>query len=248
MCNQSLLDHGFAHYRTRGFRFERLAMVFPLILIAGVAAVQAQVAPLPPAPQRLGRAFMSPMGEPFYGRTPGEDGLTVWFAQADRNHDGFLTVDEMRDDAQRFFEQLDTNHDGEIDPDEITHYEVVVAPQFRVRSYFSAQNMPGGEQQVRYDDESGAGHFSLMQIPEPVASADSNFNRGVSSDEFARAAAARFKLLDVNRSGRLTLPELEDIRHAATSVANNKKRGSAPQSGPSDNPASAEYGRPSQPQ
>jgi len=221
-------------------------MVFPLVLIMGVAAVQAQAAP--PAPlQHIGRAFMSPMGEPFYGRTQGEDGLTVWFAQADRNHDGFLTVDEMRDDAQRFYEELDANHDGEIDPDEITHYEVVVAPQFRVRSYVSAQSMPGGDQQVHYDDESGAGRFSLLKIPEPVASADSNFNRGVSADEFASSAAARFKLLDVNRSGRLTLPQLEDIRHAATSVANNK-RGSQSQTGPSDNPTSAEYGRSSRPQ
>ena len=222
-------------------------MVFPLMLIMGLAAAQAQSAPPSPA-QQLGRAFMSPMGEPFYGRIPGEDGLTVWVAQADRNHDGFLTVDEMKDDAQRFFDALDANHDGEIDPDEITHYEVVVAPQFRVRSYVSAQNMPGGEQQVHYDDESGAGHFSLLTIPEPVASADSNFNRGISSAEFASAAAARFKLLDINHAGRLTLPQLEDIRHSATAVANNKKGRSGTQTGPSDNPTSAEYGRSSRPQ
>jgi Ca2+-binding EF-hand superfamily protein len=225
-----------------GFRFERLAMVFPLMLIMGVAFAEAQIAPPSPPPQ-IGRGFMSPMGEPFYGRIQSEDGLTVWFAQADRDHDGFLTVDEMRDDAQRFFEVLDSNHDGEIDPDEISHYEVVVAPQFRVRSYVSGQNMPGGDQQVRYDDESGAGHFGLLTIPEPVASADSNFNRGISSAEFAIAAANRFKLLDINHGGRLTLPQLEDIRHAANAVANRKKSRSGRQTGPSDNPTSAEYGR-----
>jgi hypothetical protein len=183
------------------------------------------------------------MGEPFYGRVSGEDGLVVWFEQADRNHDGTLTADEMIDDAQRFFQVLDTNHDGEIDPDEIARYEDEIAPAFRVRSNFSAEDLPGGGQQVHFDDESGAGRFGLLQIPEPVVSADSNFDRGVSAAEFASAAASRFGLLDVNHTGRLTLPELENIRHAAAASA--RRRGqSKPSVGPSDDPASAEYGQP----
>jgi Ca2+-binding EF-hand superfamily protein len=219
------------------------------MLIAGVATTQAlQGAPPPPPQSRAvgqyaGRAFMSPMGEPFYGRVSGEDGLVVWFEQADRNHDGSLTVDEMIDDAQRFFQVLDTNHDGEIDPDEIARYEDEIAPAFRVRSNFSAEDLPGGGQQVHFDDESGAGRFGLLQIPEPVVSADSNFDGSVSATEFASAAASRFGLLDVNHTGRLTLPELENIRHAAAALA--RRRGqSKPSVGPSDDPASAEYGQP----
>jgi Ca2+-binding EF-hand superfamily protein len=68
------------------------------------------------------------MGEPFRGTASG-DGLTDWFNRADLNHDGFITVDEMQSDAQRFFGRLDTNHDGEIDPDEVTNYETVIAPE-----------------------------------------------------------------------------------------------------------------------
>ena len=144
---------------------------------------------------------MSPMGEPFFERGQGQDGLAAWFHQADANHDGVLTADELASDAQRFFLTLDTNHDGEIDPDEITRYETVVAPS----------GLAG--------DELTAGRFGLLQIPEPVASADSNFNRGVSADEFRAAANSRFQLLDTSHTGRLTLSQLEGIRQAASSAS-----------------------------
>src|SRR4249919_1957942 len=106
-------------------------MVLPILLIAAAAAAQAPQESAPGQSQSgfgsttrgLGRLFISPMGEPFYGRTVGEDGLAVWFAQADRNHDGMITVDEMTADADRFFLALDRTHDGEIDPDDIDYYE-----------------------------------------------------------------------------------------------------------------------------
>jgi Ca2+-binding EF-hand superfamily protein len=180
------------------------------------------------------------MGEPFFGRTAGEDGLVVWFQQADRNHDGSLTVDEMTGDAQRFFQTLDLNHDGEIDPDEISHYDVDIAPHLRSRSFVRVKSLPGGDQEEIADDESGAGEFGLLQIPEPVSSADSNFNRGVSADEFGKTAAARFRLLDFNHAGRLTLPELTSIRRSAAAAVGRKI--GPDEAAPSDDPNSAEYG------
>jgi hypothetical protein len=89
---------------------------------------------------------MSPMGEPFFGNGAGSDGLALWFAQADSNHDG-------------------------------------------------------------------------SNIPEPVMSADGDFNRGVSLEEFRRAATKRFQLLDLNHSGRLTLPVLLTDAEAAADQA-----------------------------
>lgn len=235
-------------------------MAFPFMLIAAVAATQAVQsgpadAPRHPAgraffSQRAGRPFMSPMGEPFFGRTPDEDGLTVWFEQTDRNHDGSLTADEMVEDAQRFFLTLDTNHDGEIDPDEITHYEDVIAPEVRIGPIPPPESQAAGNQQEGGqggggrrggggrghrgrggggsgfggefgggNDEAGAGRYGLLQIPEPVISADADFNRGVSADEFGKAAIERFQLLDVSHTGRLTLSQLEAIRQAAVSAA-----------------------------
>lgn len=216
-------------------------MPLPLLMLAAAAAQPAQSTS---ALQGVGRAFVSPMGEPFRGRTPGEDGLVVWFAQADSNHDGILTVDEMMADADRFFQTLDLNHDGEIDPEEITHYEGVIVPQLRVQSIITASDLPGGEHVEHVDDESSAGRFGLLQIPEPVASADSNFDRGVSPAEFRAAAKQRFQLLDINHAGRLTLAALENIRGAASANAEHKRN---EKNDPSANPTSAEYGQPPQP-
>lgn len=188
-------------------------------------------------PQGPGRAFLSPMGEPFFGRTASEDGLIVWFQQADTNHDGALTSDEMSADADRFFKILDRNHDGEIDPDEISQYEVAV-PQLRISPIFTATDLPGGETETHVDDESSAGQYGLLRNPEPVSSADMNWDRGVSPEEFRAAARRRFQLLDTEHTGRLTLSQLQDIRQSAATIAKKK----TVQPGASDDPTSAEYG------
>jgi hypothetical protein len=107
-------------------------MAFPLIIVVAAAAAQ----PVPSEPINVvgtrryyGRPFISPMGEPFRQRVEHDDPLADWFNQADRNHDGYLTADEMVADADRFFAILDTNHNGRIDPDEIDYYEREIAPE-----------------------------------------------------------------------------------------------------------------------
>ena len=224
-------------------------MFVPVIVLAAAAAQPTAAIPpaassAAPARQGLGRSFISPMGEPFVGRTPGEDGLVVWFAQADANHDGMLTADEMAVDADRFFKTLDLNHDGEIDPDEITNYEAYIVPELRVDPIFSAADLPGGEHVEHVDDETNAGRMGLLKIPEPVASADTNFDRGVSPAEFDAAAKQRFQLLDSNNSGGLTLRDLQVIRTAASTYARRKQHDV--KAGASDDPHSAEYGAPDQ--
>lgn len=74
---------------------------------------------------RGGGLFLSPSGEPFRG--PG--GEAAWFAGADTNHDGVLTLAEFRADAMRFFRVLDANHDGVIDGSENQIYETKIAPE-----------------------------------------------------------------------------------------------------------------------
>lgn len=121
---------------------------FPLFLLLASAPAFAQP-PQPPAgpdapgagPREGGRwsggrhrgsVFLSPMGEPFRSEDPAADNVGTWFAQADANHDGAITLDEMQADAMRFFAALDTNHDGEIDPTELTRYETEIAPEVQV--------------------------------------------------------------------------------------------------------------------
>ena len=143
----------------------------------------------------------------------------MWFQQADRNHDGYVTVDEMQQDAERFFATLDINHDGEIDPDEISRYETVIAPEI------------SSARQTEVDVEQGhrgAARFGLLDLPEPVASADADFNRGVSLPEFRRAAANRFAALDLDHQGQLSLAALELIRPAPEHEEHKSNSSDAP--------------------
>ncbi len=175
-------------------------VLFSILAAIGGQAALAVAAP-PPVTRHWGPIFVSPMGEPFHADRGG-DALAMWFAQADRNHDGYLTLDEMQADAARFFAMLDTNRDGEIDPDETDHYERVIAPQIWAVS--------AGSVEPREDEtHQGASRYGLLDLPEPVTSADADLNRGVSLAEFRDAASQRFAALDLDHRGKLTLAELE---------------------------------------
>jgi hypothetical protein len=70
----------------------------------------------------------------------------------------------------------------------------------------------------------GAARYALLNIPEPVAAADTDFNRGISIQEFRQAALARFALLDAAHQGRLTLAQLEAMPHAPDPSGHRHKR------------------------
>ena len=204
-----------------------------LLLPILAAAAQAQ------APQEkpivvtgyAGVPFISPMGEPFRPRRPDEDALADWFRQADRNHDGFLTIEEMTADADRFFATLDTDHNGEIDPEELVAYEWEIAPEIQVNSKLRRPRTAAADARPATDERredgkdrkrprlegydpldrspQGAARYALINMPEPVAAADADFNRGISLAEFRDASVSRFQLLDKGRTGKLTVPQLE---------------------------------------
>jgi len=230
-------------------------MPAPLLMLA-LLAPAAQAAASPSTPITVTghpwAPFISPMGEPFRAHTPTDDALADWFHEADRNHDGILTVDEMIADAERFFAKLDTDHDGEIGPEEIAKYEYDIAPEIQVMSRtrpVAGQRVPAvskthsdetadaddpddstshGRSHERQRDRAaevdaslgiggalqGAARYSLLNIPEPVAAADTDFNRSITPEEFRQAAIARFQLLDSTHQGRLTLAQLEAMPHA----------------------------------
>ena len=167
--------------------------------------------------------FLSPMGEPFRSRTPDDDPFARWFHQADGNRDGILTSDEMRADAERFFAALDGNRDGRIDSEERMKYESEIAPEVHVNSQWKRTRQQtaadrGDRRQwdkdidgYQLDGLQGAARYGLLNLPEPVAGADADFDRFVSLDEFRRAASYRFQLLDSDRLGQLTLQKLEAL-------------------------------------
>jgi len=187
--------------------------------------------------------FVSPMGEPFRARSADDNTLARWFYQADRNRDGFLTPDEIQADAERFFATLDTDHNGEIDAEELMAYEAEIAPEIQVNTRWMR---PGSQSSAsapapargkpdrphrREGDEydgyllnglQGAARYSLLNMPEPVAAADADFDRAVTLAEFRQAALQRFQLLDTNHQGRLTLAGLETL------LPTRPKRGQGP--------------------
>jgi Ca2+-binding EF-hand superfamily protein len=193
--------------------------------------------------------FISPMGEPFRAHSQTDDTLADWFRKADRNGDGVLTADEMVADADRFFKTLDTNRDGQLDPDELANYEYEIAPDVQVNT--RRRPAPGdpaphaerhrpdeaavrgrmrGEEQLDEDQLGlggklqGAARYGLLNMPEPVAAADTDFNRAITLSEFREAALRRFTLLDSKRQGQLTLIQLEAIRSAALANDRQSKR------------------------
>ena len=219
-----------------------MPLMLPCLIVA-LAAIDAPPVAAPPSSEPIqvvgnrryyGAPFISPMGEPFRRKVPHDDPVADWFRQADRNHDGYLTAEEMTQDAMRFFAVLDTNHDGQIDPDELDYYEQEIAPEVGGEPQdlrgpaiaTDSSSDPSGPDIASTDPDrsatritgggggddrspSGAGRYALLNIPEPVAGADTDLNRIVTQAEFRRAAVRRFNLLDAKHTGRLTLDQLE---------------------------------------
>ena len=179
-----------------------------LLLLAGLTL--ASIA-MPALADDTPSFFISPMGEPFRGH----DAPNIWFDQADTNHDGVLTLDEMEADAARFFATLDRNKDGEIDPDEIEIYETQIAPMISVgnappEASSSSDDSDAPAKKPVYVPQ-GAARFGYFNYPEPVIVADTNFDRGVDAREFRIAADKRFAMLDKNGDGKLEKSELPKL-------------------------------------
>ena len=193
--------------------------------------------------------FISPMGEPFRARTATDDTLARWFNQADRNHDGQITPDEMKADADRFFATLDSDGNGEIGPEELIHYEWELAPDIQLSSRLKrqpgeaptikrpefAEDSSDARRYRRGDGEpdtliglQGAARYGLLNMPEPVAAADADFNRAISRAEFEAAAFARFQLLDTGHRGSLTLAALEAMWTSVLAKVHERKHRSEP--------------------
>ena len=70
----------------------------------------------------------------------------------------------------------------------------------------------------------GAARYALLDIPEPVAAADIDFNRAITLAEFRAAAISRFELLDRAHQNTLTLVQLEALRPALPAAGRGAKR------------------------
>jgi hypothetical protein len=183
-----------------------LALASAVPVTAAPSAAQGDQAKVPDAASAL---FVSPFGEPFRA----SHGLADWFAGADGDHNGVLTLKEFTADGLRFLTVLDTDKDGRVDGFENTAYENDVAPEILPQS---AAFRPGREEDDRAGAPAprargleGASTFGLLDEPQPVRGADLNYDGKITAAEQAKAAARRFAILDTETTGQIALPPLQ---------------------------------------
>jgi hypothetical protein len=198
-----------------------------ILILAGASLATPSTAQ--PGPRGL---FVSPAGEPFRRGDAAPQPMRAWFAQADSDRDGALGWAEFEADFLRWFAVLDADRDGEIEPDEVAVYEHRILPEMQSRVGPGGSGMRmmrggggrrelqrgggrGGPGMGRLALMAGAAPFGLLPIAHPVMDADLDFNRGVTREEFSRAAARRFAMLNTQNNGRLTLEQLMAARAQA---------------------------------
>jgi hypothetical protein len=164
------------------------------------------------APPHSRSLFIAPMGEPFRA-DPGQPYPSArWFSGADADHDSALSRVEFVADAERFFRTLDRDHDGRLVPEEVIAYEDQIAPEIALYSHSRDFAEPPSRGRPKdgesgYGGAMGAGRYAWLNIPEPVASADADFDRVITLDEFRASASRRFDTL-ARGADRLTLAAL----------------------------------------
>lgn len=176
----------------------RPGLLLSLLLASAAPAAAAQPGEDGPP---MGRLFVSPSGEPFRGG----DGLAAWFAGADADKDGALTLAELRADAQRFFKVVDASGDGVVDGFEVQRYEAEIAPEI---TSLAIEGLRAGRRGGVEMGRQGAARFGLLNTPHPVRAGDLDLDGRVTEAEWSRAAARRFDLLDKAKAGQLTLDTL----------------------------------------
>jgi hypothetical protein len=187
-----------------------------------------------PRPARA-QLFISPSGQPFRA-PPGQPyPVAAWFAQADHDHDGKLTREEFRADADAAFQKLDLNHDGEISMPEVTHWEDEVVPEITRATMGGYSGGRGGplSRNVADTRAQGAAMYSVINEPHPIRGADADFSFAVSKAEWRGAADRRFDLLDDKegvKDGVILLADLpktpvEHTSHKARKAGGAEGRG-----------------------
>ncbi|MDC7676087.1 hypothetical protein [Asticcacaulis machinosus] len=194
----------------------RFFLFLPLLVLTAPAVAQMPSEGGPDRPA-INQIFFSPSGEVFRAKTPAPYPVADWFKKADADSDGKLTRAEFVADAKRYFAVIDKDENGVISSPENTRYEEELAPEILSRVPMITQPPKGRttdaegkplSNQPYQRQITGAAQFSLINEPQPVRGADANFDFKITSAEWESASLARFRLLDKDSDGALTLDTL----------------------------------------
>jgi len=156
---------------------------------------------------------------------------TRFFAKLDTNHDGQIDPDELAQYEYDIAPEIQVNSRTK----RVRGQPAPVARPAADDEGFDSDD-PGDRKLRRRrqaeEDASlgiggalqGASRYALLNMPEPVAAADADFNRAITLEEFRQAAVERFQLLDRTHQGRLTLLQLEAMPHAPKEDGRHHKR------------------------
>lgn len=179
----------------------------------------------PPGPRT--QLFISPAGQPFRAPAGEPYPVAAWFAAADRDHEGRLTRDEFRADADAWFKALDANGDGRIDMPEATRWEEQLVPEITR----TGLGMSAGGPRTRNTLDTrrqGAAAYSLISEPHPVRGADADLSFSVSPAEWRAASDRRFALLDPDGDGAVLPTDLRPTPIQAMRGGGERRGGGRP--------------------
>jgi hypothetical protein len=199
----------------------RLRIWVGVVSAALMAAAAAQAGQPPPdidelyrreAPGRpppRAQLFISPSGQPFRA-APGRPYPSAdWFAQADADHDGRLTRDEFRADADAWFKVVDKDGDGQLGMLDAQRWEEELVPEMSRDPMGSGIGRRGPPKRNELDTRrQGAAAYSLINEPHPIRGADADFSMSVSLKEWRAAADRRFAILDKDGDGVVLATDL----------------------------------------
>jgi EF hand domain-containing protein len=154
-----------------------------------------------------------------------------FFATLDTDHDGQIDPDEL---AQYEYEVAPdvqvmsrTKRPPGSPPPARRKVSDEIAPPLSEKQERRERRQRDAEQEASLGfggSRQGAARYALLDMPEPVAAADTDFNRAITLEEFKAAAISRFELLDRAHQTSLTLFQLDALRPAPSAGGRAAKR------------------------